>query len=95
MTTDFEGKRITYRVSDVEAATGLKQPTIYSLAQRGVIPTMANCGACVVVPAWAVESWLATGGDWLHPDYVPPGYTPKPRTTRRNKKTPAADTARA
>lgn len=83
MSTTFDGRRVSYRAAELAEMTGLQVPHIYRLVNNGVIPRLPNCGKAVLIPAWAVRSWGETG-EWRHPDYTP-----------TNKKTPAADTARA
>lgn len=57
--------RFSYRPAELAAATGLTAAHIRQLVRQGVIPSLPNCGAAVVIPASAVESWLTTG-DWTH-----------------------------
>lgn len=66
--------RIAYRPSEVSQRTGIPRPSVYRLIDDGVIPKIAGLGDRVLVPAWALEAWAATG-DWRHPDWrpVPPG----------------------
>lgn len=62
--------RLAYRIAELAAATGMGASTLYDLVDRGVIPRLAQCGAAVLVPAWAVDSWAATGR-WDHPNWRP------------------------
>lgn len=70
-TTTADWPRLSYRPAELAAATGIKLPTVYRLIRDGVIPRLPNCGKSVVVPAWAVSAWEATG-DWRHPAFRPP-----------------------
>jgi excisionase family DNA binding protein len=62
--------RLAYRIAELAQATGLGTTTLYDLVARGVIPRLEQCGGSILVPAWAVDSWAATGR-WDHPDWRP------------------------
>lgn len=69
--------RLAYSVSEIEALTGVPRSTLYDALDRGDIPKLSGIGSRLLVPAWALEAWAATG-DWRHPDWrpVPPGADP-------------------
>lgn len=62
--------RLAYRIAELVGATGLSASVLYDLVDRGIIPRLEQCGASILVPAWAVDSWAATGR-WDHPDWRP------------------------
>ncbi len=67
--------RVSYRVREVAELTGIPADTVYRLIQRRVVPRLDNVGgSLVLVPAWALHSWAATGR-WDDPQWrpTPPG----------------------
>lgn len=60
-------RRMAYRPAELAELTGLTPAHIRLLVRQGVIPALPNCGHAVVIPAAAVESWLATG-EWRATD---------------------------
>lgn len=61
--------RVAYRVREVAEATGIPADTVYRLIKRGEIPRLP-LGELVLVPAWALASWAATGR-WDDPAWRP------------------------
>lgn len=67
--------QLSVRPKQLAELTNLHQTTIRNLVRNGVIPRLPNTGDAIVIPAWAVRAWEATG-DWRHPDYQPSATAP-------------------
>lgn len=61
--------RVAYRASEIAAATGITTATVYRAIKREEIPRLP-LGDTVLVPAWALASWVATGR-WDDPAWRP------------------------
>lgn len=72
-------ERVAYRPSELAKLTGISVPHINKLVRDGVIPRLSNTGRTTVIPAWCVQSWLATG-DWQDPTYKPNAAAPAAAT---------------
>ena len=83
-----ETKRVAYRPKEIADLTGISAPQVRKLVGRGVIPRCGQTGDSIVVPAWALDSFQATG-EWTHPSYRPEHFT------TQNEKASAAVTAEA
>lgn len=69
-TTTVPSKR-AYRPPEVAEILDVALPTVYGWVRRGVIPLPGRKRKqAIVIPAWRVEAFLATG-DWDHPSWRP------------------------
>lgn len=78
MSHPLDGK-LAVRPTQLADMTDLDDSTIRNLVRAGVIPRLPNTGKAIVIPAWAVRAWEATG-DWNHPDYQPNATAPAAAT---------------
>ena len=62
--------RIAYRAAEVAELTGVDYDTVRKLVRVGEIPRLTLGDKLVLIPAWALRSWAATGV-WDHPDWRP------------------------
>lgn len=53
--------RLAWRPDDLATAIRLDPSFIRKLVHRGVIPRLPHTGRAILIPAWAVDAYIATG----------------------------------
>jgi len=89
--TTTDGEPLVYTARELAKLMKVDRSLAYKLVNAGVIPRLRGVGIGnrekVLIPAWALRSWIATGGDWQNEAFRP--------YTTTNGKAPAAVTAEA
>lgn len=62
--------RLAYRVREVAELTGVNEQTLRNLIDSGEVPRLRVGVKVVLVPAWALHSFVATGR-WDDPAWRP------------------------
>lgn len=78
-------ERITYRVNEVLALTGLSRSTLYRLVARGELPLVKVCGRTLIARD-DLEAMLAR---MRQPAATPPAWRAVPTPLRRSRPMPA------